>query len=408
MGTRRFGIGIVIALAVLVAGCTVARRTAQSVVEHASENAFYVVPHPFPPGPPGSLIRVKRLYGAPNGAIAWRVLYHSRDANGDDTAVSGVVVTPTAPGPRGGRPVVGWGHPTTGTVARCGPSRGVDPFVLIEGLRGLIADGYVVASTDYPGMGVSGPSSYLIGTSEGDSVLDAVRAAREIPQAHAGARLLLWGHSQGGHAVLFAAEDVHTYAPELHLVAVAVAAPAVELGSLLNDDIDTVSGVTLGAYAFAAYEEHYGASASSAGLTSVLTPAGAAATPEIAKLCLFGQNKQIHKIAQPLVGHYLAADPQRIEPWESWLQENTPGGSPISAPILVAQGDSDTLVRPLTTTNYVHTLCAHGERVLYVQLPHTGHGLVALRVLPAVRASFKTLLGGHSLHTSCPSSTAVG
>ena len=145
----------------------------------------------------------------------------------------------------------------------------------------------------------------------------------EIPQAHAGDRLLLWGHSQGGHAVLFAAEDVHTYAPELHLVAVAVAAPAVELGSL-NDYIDTVSGVTLGTYAFAAYEEHYGASATDASLTSVLTPAGAAATPEIAKLCLFGQSKQIHKIAQPLVGHYLAAYPEHIQPWESWPQGTRP------------------------------------------------------------------------------------
>ena len=88
-------------------------------------NVFYVVPHPLPRERPGSLIRVRRLYGAPNGAIAWRVLYHSRDANGDDIAVSGVVVAPRAPGPRGGRPVVGWGHPTTGTVARAAALREV-------------------------------------------------------------------------------------------------------------------------------------------------------------------------------------------------------------------------------------------------------------------------------------------
>ena len=37
------------------------------------------------------------------------------------------------------------------------------------------------------------------------------------------------------------------YAPEFHLEAIAVAAPAAELGTLLNDDIGDISGVTIGA-----------------------------------------------------------------------------------------------------------------------------------------------------------------
>ncbi len=130
-------------------------------------------------------------------------------------------------------------------MAGCAPSNGVDPFLLVEGLPDLIRAGYVVAAPDYPGLGVAAPSSYLIGTSESRSLLDAVRAARQLP-TDAWSTTLLWGHSQGGHAVLFAALQAVAYAPELSVRAAAVAAPAADLGTLLDDDIGNVSGVTIG------------------------------------------------------------------------------------------------------------------------------------------------------------------
>ena len=131
--------------------------------------------------------------------------------------------------------VVGWAHPTTGAVAKCAPSNGIDPFDLIEGMTDLLNAGYAVAAADYPGLGVAGPSSYLIGTTEGNSVLDAIRAAQNMPETGAINRsdVLLWGHSQGGQAALFAGQDATSYAPELRVKAVAVAAPAADLGALL-------------------------------------------------------------------------------------------------------------------------------------------------------------------------------
>src|SRR6202008_1018688 len=126
----------------------------------------------------------------------------------------------------------------------------LDPWLLIEGLRSLLDAGYVVTATDYPGMGAHGDPSFLVGVSEGNAVLDSVRAARAIDGAHASNKLLLWGHSQGGHAALFGAQNAPTYAPDLDRVAFAVAAPAAELGALLDADIGDVSGVTIGAYAF--------------------------------------------------------------------------------------------------------------------------------------------------------------
>ena len=47
-------------------------------------------------------------------------------------------------------------------------------------LGAYLKAGYAVAETDYEGLGTPGVHPYLIGSSEGRSVLDIVRAAREI------------------------------------------------------------------------------------------------------------------------------------------------------------------------------------------------------------------------------------
>jgi hypothetical protein len=52
---------------------------------------FYAVPDPLPPGPPGALIRALPIAGVSvlPDSRAWAVLYHSRDFDGRDVAVSG-------------------------------------------------------------------------------------------------------------------------------------------------------------------------------------------------------------------------------------------------------------------------------------------------------------------------------
>ncbi len=402
----RFGaIAVAVAIALIATACnaTSTRRVGESVIEHATDDAFYDVPNPLPPAAPGTLIRSERLLGAPNGAIAWRVLYHSRDAFDHDIAVSGVVVTPNRSAPHDGWPVVAWAHPTTGTAQRCAPSKGLDPFGVIEGLRDLIDHGFTVAATDYSGMGASGPPSYLIGTTEGNNTLDSVRAARQIPDAHAGAQFLLWGHSQGGQAALFAAQGARTYAPELRLVGVAVAAPAVKLDELLRDDIVDNLGVELGAYAFDAYLKAYGPTHPTATISSFVTPAGVAAIPKLVTYCSLNpiQMRDLDRIAKPLVGKFLTADPGTIEPWKTWLAENTPGAQPIGVPIFIAQGTDDHTVRPVTTNTYVAQLCAMHETVEYVALPGTGHALAALKALPKVQPWLHDRAAGKPAPSNC-------
>ena len=127
--------------------------------------------------PPGTIIRSQPI-AAPPGAKAWKVLYHSRSVGGDDVAVSGVVVAPTGAAPKGGRTVVTWAHGTTGLADQCAPSKSTDAATTIPFVDDLLHAGYVVTATDYEGLGTPGVHAYLVGQSEGRSVLDAARAAR--------------------------------------------------------------------------------------------------------------------------------------------------------------------------------------------------------------------------------------
>lgn len=377
------------------------RRLIVGAEEEVTEKGFYALPDPIPAGKPGEIYRTERLLSAPDNSIAWRVLYHTTDLQGADLLVSGVVIAPVTQGAAGNRPVVGWAHPTTGSAPKCAPSNGIDPFDLMEGLHTWLAAGYVVAAADYPGMGVEGQSSYLVGVSEGNSVLDAVRAAHNLPEAGAGVDTLLWGHSQGGQAALFAGQDAKTYAPELVVHGVAVAAPAADLGTLLGDHTDDVSGVTIGSYAFAAYQSVYSGRFPGLSLTSILSDAGAAATPDMAKLCLIGQASDIHGAADKLLGSYTRLDPATTEPWATLLKENTPGAKPLGVPLFIAQGDNDTLVLPAATQQFAAQECADGEHVTLQLYPDTTHGTVAYNATSDVAAFFVGVLGGKPPASTC-------
>lgn len=381
-------------MVLLFTGCSLWNDLEEHERQEDDARPFYVVPDPLPAGTPGEIIRTLPIETAPKGAKAWRLLYHSTDQAGADIAVSGTVVVPDGAPPPGGWPVIAWGHPTTGAVARCGPSNGFAPLDLIEGMDDLLIDGFAVTATDYPGLGAPGASSYLIGAAEGHSVLDNVRAARALDGVQLSGDVYFWGHSQGGHAALFAAQEAASYAPELNPVTAAVAAPAADLATLLADDIDDVSGVTIGSYAFTAYQAAYAAENPGLALGSILTPDAAAAAPKMEQLCLLGQNAELHDIAKPLVGEYLAGDPSTTQPWAGFLEENTPGGAPLGVPLLVVQGAKDSLVRPAATQAFATRLCEQGERVAFRSYPSATHGTVVIHALPDVRAWMKAARDG--------------
>jgi alpha-beta hydrolase superfamily lysophospholipase len=359
-------------------------RLLGDAVETSGLDAFYQQPAGAADGKPGSLVRSAPLVGAPFGSRAWRIMYRSRDLNGSPIVVTGTVITPLGIASSAGRTVLAWGHPTTGTAASCAPSRSFDPFIGIEGLRMMLDRGYTVVAPDFAGMGTAGPNSYLVGDTSAHTVLDAVRAARHIPAAQAGKRVIMWGHSQGGQAVLFAAQDAPTYAPELKVLAVAAAAPAADLSALMGAHLDDISGVTIGSYAFPAFASIYGPSTPGAKLSSILTPAAIRNLPEMNSLCLLPHLTQLHTIGTPLIGHFFVSDPTTTKPWVQLLAENSAGRTAIAVPVFIAQGTSDKLVPPASTANFVKHERQLGMHVTYNPVPLANHGTIAYLTLPAL------------------------
>ena len=159
-------------------------------------DAFYVPPKPLAKAGPGTIIRSTPITGAPAGARAWKVLYHSRSVDGRDIAVSGVVIAPTGRTPHGGRVVVTWAHGASGLADLCAPSKQPDIAsgaastsgpagygTVMPYVQTFLDAGYVVAATDYEGLGTPGVHPLLVGESEGRSVLDAARAAHDLKAA---------------------------------------------------------------------------------------------------------------------------------------------------------------------------------------------------------------------------------
>jgi acetyl esterase/lipase len=347
----------------------------------------------------GKLISVEATAGAPEGARAYRILYWSTGLDGKPVEVSGVVIAPRGPPPPGDRPVVAWAHPTTGVIERCAPSLARAFFASIQGLRGMLDRGYVVAATDYPGLGTPEVHPYLVGTSEAHAVLDSVRAARAIREAAAGAQFAVWGHSQGGQAALFTGLEAARYAPELKLVGVAAAAPATDLAALMTDDLGTGGGNNITAMTLWSWSRVYGAP-----MDKVVSPQAEPVIDRLTKLCIerwfdmFTRRGPTQALEKSFLRVHDLADE---EPWRRLLEENSPGPLPAGMPVFLAQGSADGLVRPAITEAYRARLCRHGDRVEFVLLPGVGHAFIARDVAGAAVDWMAARFAGEPAPTNC-------
>ncbi len=332
--------------------------------------SFYTAPARLAAKKPGDLIRSESMSGAPPGATAWKILYVSTGLDGRPIEVSGVVIAPTLKAPPAGRAVVAWAHPTTGVAGNCGPSNFRDFFDTIPHLPALMALDYVVAATDYPGLGTPGPHPYLVGVSEGRAVLDSVRAASHLAKAGAGTRFAAWGHSQGGHAVLFAGQLAGEYAPDLTLMGVAAISPATELSQLLKDDVDERAGKIIASFAVWSWSRVFRAP-----LEPFVSPAAIHAIDRVARDCVesSGEGYRAAFDSLPIPSEFLSPETYTTEPWSGLLAENRPGRAPAGAPLYVVQGTDDPIVRPSITVDFVEALCRAGETVRFEELPGVGH-----------------------------------
>ncbi|MGE7417795.1 lipase family protein [Methylobacterium tarhaniae] len=349
---------------------------------------------------PGTLLDAQPLPNAPDGATAYRVLYRSTGLRGEPIAVSGAIIVPAGPVPPGGRPVVAWAHPTTGVVDKCAPSLARVLYRSIQGLSEMLARGYIVAATDYPGLGTPGVHPYLVGISEGRAVLDSVRAARQLAgPGGATNAFAVWGHSQGGHAALFTGILARGYAPDLSLAGVAAAAPATELATLMMADLDTSGGKNLTAMTLWSWSQVYGAP-----MTQVVVPSALPVIDELANECIETVVDVLERRgpSKALDRGFLSVDNLADrEPWRGLLARNTPGTLPPRVPVFLAQGAADTLVLPRVTQDYRERLCRAGSPVAFDLAPGVGHLSIARDAAPAALDWIGDRFAGEPAPSNC-------
>ena len=324
----------------------------------------------------GTLVSAQPVNDAPAGMRAWRVRYWTTSDRDQPIQVTGLVIAPE--GRAGGAPrrVIAWTHGLVGISDRCAPSLGNGNFTVIPGLQDAIRRGYAVVAPDYPGLGSDGVHPALVGQSEGRSTLDAVRAARGIPQANAGARFAVWGESQGGHAALWTGQIWRSYAPDLQLAGIAAIVPPTDLARNFAEGSDPRVRAMLTAYTATSWSRHYGAPMSDLGSRSVQNV-----------MTRLADNNCVQLHAKPKLGTIIGIviaqralrnlDLASKQPWGRLMRENSPSPAAIPVPALIATGTKDVVVAPAVVRDFARRACGQGKTVRFLSIAGGEHATVA-------------------------------
>ncbi len=349
---------------------TTPRDIGAHITAHAPD-AFYDPPSD-PPHQPGVLLRSEPLEDVilPAGMRGWRILYATTVDESTPATAAATVFAPTNP-PAGPRPVIAWEHATTGLLQKCMPSLLSAPTAGIPARDRIVMAGWVVVATDYSFAEKGGPHPYLIGEGEARAALDSVRAARQMSGLTLDKRMVVWGHSQGGHAALWTGIVGPRYAPDLEILGVAAIAPAANINKILA--MNVAMDKRFGAYLALAYSRFY----RDITFEQALRPEALDAARQMVNLCDFippQDSERIEALAATFDGPALATSSNKA--LQARIEQNTADGL-IKAPVVIAQGLSDNVVPPAATDAYVEERCSAGQRLEYWTFAGRDHFTIA-------------------------------
>lgn len=371
------------ATAMLLPGASLAQA---GTLKAPAGNAFYTASaKQIKAGKPGSVIWSRAIKYTANGRVAlpsasktMLVLYRSLDPKGKPIAVSGTIDLPKGKAPKGGFKVISWAHGTTGAADVCAPSRNAaggpaDGYIAYAtaSYDGWLKAGYAVLRTDYEGLGTPGPHRYLVGQSEGRGVVEIALAAREL-FPNLAKSFSIGGHSQGGHAALFAASLAPKLAPKLKMTGVFAYAPASHLweqgqaiGSL-GAGFEGLTGLAVMILNSAAREAGVEPSTLvTAGIAGKLGLIEELCSSQLGGTSVFGATTP-NQILKPGV---------TTASIDAALKAMNPNVK-ITAPVLILQGLADGTVFPSFTAALVKELEASGDKVTYKTFEGLSHSSV--------------------------------
>ena len=307
--------------------------------------------------------------------------------------MSGLLVVPDGDVPAEGRPVLSWAHGTTGIADECAPSKapGEQDIALVAP---FLERDMVFAATDYEGLGTPGRHPYIVGESEARGTLDIVRAAQQLEEiTGASDEVVLWGHSQGGHAVLFANQIAEEWAPELDVVGTVAGAPPSQLPLIATALRDSPYRFYLGMTAAgwnAAYPE--------ADLSLVLSPQGIELLDEVDEACA-GDLAAAWNDAP--YEDLITTDPNDVEPWKTLLVENDPGFVVGESPVLIIHGENDEQIPVVSSQLLLARMCGIDQVVERRTYPGQSHAGVIGPSFPDMLEWIDARLAGEEAPTSC-------
>jgi hypothetical protein len=362
---------------------------------------FWGVATPPPADAPrGKVLWVQQRTDAPPGSQGWNVVYVSEIQPGVKQYVSGEFYVPDAPA-AGPRDMILWNHETTGLDDSCAPSRRstvegvppVPPHTRIPALTDLLAQGRIVAASDYPGQGLSGKAYYMAGDPNARASLDLLRAVRSLPELNASNRFVQFGWSQGGQTSEHVIGLERGYTPELQALGTGLFAPAVRIRAL------TLNSMTTPANAGYVITTLRGIQAAYPRLRyrDFLTADGMEVLPALADGC-----SDIVAAAAGIAKPYKPDAMAASGGWSKAMAAVDDFRLDGSQPYTVYQGDADQAVPVALSRKERVTLCAAGSKVQYTEI----HGLDHVGIVPVGAAGFPVWaadrFAGSPAPSNCP------
>ncbi|MGZ8176320.1 alpha/beta fold hydrolase [Williamsia sp. SKLECPSW1] len=355
---------------------------------------------------PGSLVSVRPLAGNEPledvGARVERVVYKSTSGvDGSRTDVSGVIAIPPGIAPKGGWPVIAFGHGTTGVLDKCAPS----DFSTLVGngsmMASMIQSGFAVTLPDFQGLGVKGyRNPFLDGATYGNNMIDSVRAAHNLDPAAVGTTWVAFGHSLGGLAAWGAADRDASYGGGMALKGTLAMAPPADMSGLADAaQAGTLTGDQRVALIFALQSLSW---------TNPTLDLDRYRTPSLAKkwdvlLDCTAPLDEVLKTRDTVTNADLKPDtPADTARLRTLLEQWAVPKNPVSGPMLVMFGTKDELVNWQWTQAALDKACTIGGTIEIDKRMGEGHGdLESDRGLPWL----KDRLAGQAANNSCPPRT---
>jgi pimeloyl-ACP methyl ester carboxylesterase len=394
-----------------------------SPVEGPAGSTFYTPPSPTPAGAAGELVWYRPATVNLNVTLpsikAWTVLYQSTSQQGKPDWVTGTVIVPTAKwSGKGERPVVTYAEGTQGLAHQCAPSLQIaegteyDGGAIIESLK----KGYAVTVTDYQGYTNGAVPTYSAGKAEGQAVLDAVRAGRQVPGSGITEKdpVIVWGYSQGGQAASWAAELQSSYAPDVKIIGLAaggVPANLQAIGEFDNASVGTAFGLDGLIGLSAAYPEEFN-------LASYSNAAGLEAAGKLLSECAIQSLREFRDVnsAEYTIGDKSFTQLEAEHPAiEKIVKEQQLGTKAVPVPVYHYHGLEDEFVPVKQDVELHDKWCELGVKDDF-QLYPGDHLLTDPTAIPNVikwveeRVAGKTApstCGDHSASATLPSSARL-